>query len=116
MQILMPLRKGLALVGIAKEGSTQLAGHEFSRDFLRWFYLLSNTALIVMEIYNCVLIAPDGVQALLVPLHLLIAFVSVYLILISLVLKSDQVIESIDFLQEVITKSTNNGILDFRLC
>lgn len=109
MKILLALRKGLSFVGLTKEKTIHLAGHHISSAFLRWFLLLSNTALILMEIYIFMLLAPKGIEALLVPIHLLIAFVSVYLIWISLMLNVDHVIELIDILDEVVTKSMSDS-------
>lgn len=106
MEILIPLRLGLSLVGITKEKQVRLAGVRFPRMFLRLLFLLTNATLLIMEVYIGVKSVPLGAHVLLVPLHLVIVFVSVLSILSSLVWKTDAVIELIEFVENVVAERT----------
>lgn len=104
MEILSPLRLALSVVGITKEKYVRFSGIKLPRAILRWFFLLSNAALIVMEVYIGVESVSYGIQVLLVQLHLVISFGSVLLILISLIWKTDAAIELIDFVENVVAE------------
>lgn len=105
MEVLMSLKRFLSLAGITKQEHVQIAGIKVPRNFLLWFLIGSNTALIFMESVVCVKFSAIGIEAMLVPLHLIFAFVSVHLIFLSLAWKRAQIVELLDYLEAVIIYS-----------
>lgn len=96
----------LSYIGISKSKCISIGSKRIPIKLIRWFFITSNVFNIAMEIVICVrFYKNDEARAILVPLHLAMAFAMAFFIHINLLRKHDEIIELIECLQRVIAAS-----------
>lgn len=107
MEILYDAKRILSYAGVTKAKSVSIGGKQISVKFIQWFLAMANVFNIIMELVICVKFYEKGIQAMLVPIHLVMAFSMAFFIYMCLLWRHDDIIMLYDRLERVIVASIN---------
>lgn len=107
MEILYDAKRILSYAGVTKAKCVSICGKQISVKFIQWFLAMANVFNIIMELVICVKFYEKGIQAMLVPIHLVMAFSMAFFIYMCLLWRHDDIIMLYDRLERVIVASIN---------
>lgn len=105
MQILKESEETLILTGLGIHPTIQIAGRAIPRIFVRILVMSTILLCIVLKFRFCVLNYERGLDVVLLEFGIGITYVSLLLIYISMMLKSNKIIELFHFIQHVSDQS-----------
>lgn len=105
MKILESCETSLAYIGLTSNESIQIFGINLSRWFIRSFIVFGHILVICLEFTICAGTRLTDYKSMLFSLHVGVSFVSVLLIYINLMAKTDEIVELMEYLREVIDMS-----------
>lgn len=105
MQILKESEEILILTGLGMHPTVQIAGRAIPRVFVRLLVMSTILLCIVLKFRFCALNYERGLDVVLLEFGIGITYVSLLLIYISMMLKSNKIIELFHFIQQVSDQS-----------
>lgn len=105
MQILQSCKSSLAYIGLTNDQSVHIFGLNLSRWFIRSFIIFGHLLVICLEFTICFGTRSSDYTSMLFSLHVGVSFISVLLIYINLMVKTDEIVKLMEYLWEVIDMS-----------
>lgn len=102
MKILRACRLVLAQTGLSNEKFACFTSRNVSPKYIRFISLSIQLSHMLMQMYHCIRDYSNGITAILLPFHLVIAATVQLFVYFSLILQSDQIAELLNFIQRVV--------------
>lgn len=112
MNITNEMKKRLTYLGLGTDQLVRIGGKNIPRSFIRLFIIFSSLLFCILESILCIKFSSDNLVKCLMALNILASMLPVAPIYITLVLKTDEINDLLNYLEIII--STSNRKLFFK--